>query len=170
MYNLLKNSNKIEVHCSNCQKNFLVIENGLWICPNCNEKIIVFSKDGILREITWINKITHISSLVASSKLSITEYYLNQHLNYHHTSYVCPDCPTTSLYKIKPKNLKIIYKDTIFSISNLFTCRKCQRFYVSITNDNNLNDSFQNSNYILRSKIYPIDKYVDLLFFTNCFS
>ncbi|MGL4740218.1 MAG: hypothetical protein ACRC41_05350 [Sarcina sp.] len=170
MVNILKNHNNIDVLCSHCKKKFSVIENGLWICPNCGEKIIVFNEDRILREITWINKTSNIIELADSTKLKLFDFYLNQHLNYKVTHCICPDCNKNVLYKIKPLNLKTLYYDSIFNISNIFTCRKCQRFYASINSANKENNPLKYSNHMIRSKIYPTDKYVDLLFFTNCFS
>lgn len=55
---------------------------------------------------------------------------------YYISSYECPICNNSILYKMRVRGANTVFKGHTYSLFNLFTCPVCQVIYASITETN----------------------------------
>jgi hypothetical protein len=82
---------------------------------------------------------------------------------YYISSYECPTCNNSVLYKMRVRGSKTIFKSQTYSLFNLFTCPDCKVIFASIT-ETNLNN---HTNLPLSSFALLSEKYKNVLAYKN---
>jgi hypothetical protein len=87
---------------------------------------------------------------------------------YYISSYECPLCSNSVLYKMRVRGAKTVFKGHTHSLFNLFTCPDCKVIYASITetNLNNINNLPLSSFALLSEKYGTIHEYKNVLAYT----
>ncbi|MEG2812103.1 MAG: hypothetical protein RR912_06280 [Clostridium sp.] len=126
-------------------------------------------KPRVVDNIQWVSEYRGIESTDDGNLYNSFSYAINSSFNYYLSTYICPDCSESLLYKIKTRDVKTTAFGKEVRLFNLFTCTKCRKFYASIDpigNDRN-NTSSKLSDYALVSEEYDENDYITRLHDTS---
>jgi DNA-directed RNA polymerase subunit RPC12/RpoP len=103
-----------------------------------------------------------------SKDLMLFDEVLSYSLAYYISSYECPICNNSVLYKMRVRGANTIFKGKTYSLFNLFTCPDCKVIYASITetNLNNYTNLPLSSFALLSEKYSTIREYKNVLDYT----
>ncbi|WP_270851262.1 hypothetical protein [Clostridium tertium] len=128
----------------------------------------LYTPSNVISKIEWINvarnEIKTLRQVGVYDDFRETLFNTN---GFYSSTYCCPECARSPLYKMQVHGLKSKYYDEVAILYNIFTCPNCRRFYASVLNAGTdtitIEESSQLSNFGIYSDRYDFSTYQYLL-------
>lgn len=121
-------------------------------------------------DITWKQSLENTIKNTSKDLMLFDEVLLHSPA-YYISSYECPICKNSVLYKMRVRGSHTVFKGHTYTLFNLFTCPDCRVIYASITetNLNNYTNLPLSSFALLSEKYGTFREYKNVLDYTRRF-